>query len=81
MFRPYSIVSRRTALRRRWWIIALTLAIAAASSYAFTKWQARVAPVYRSEATYIVNPIGKTISVFSLIDDHHTEHGLFKSCT
>lgn len=43
-------------LRRRWWIIALTIAIAGASSYAFTKWQARVAPVYRSEATYVVEP-------------------------
>lgn len=43
-------------LRRRWWIIALTMAIALLSSYAFTKWQARVAPVYRSEASYSVEP-------------------------
>lgn len=43
-------------LRRRWWVIALTIAIAVISSYAFTKWQASVAPVYRSEATYMVEP-------------------------
>ncbi len=43
-------------LRRRWWVIALTIAIAVISSYAFTKWQASVAPVYRSEANYLVEP-------------------------
>ena len=43
-------------LRRRWWIIALAAAVAAVSSYAFTKWQARAEPVYRSEASYLVVP-------------------------
>lgn len=43
-------------LRRRWWIIALVTLFAALSAYGFTKWQARVAPVYRSEASYLVEP-------------------------
>lgn len=45
-----------TVLRRRWWIIMLATVVAAGSSYAFTKWQALVEPVYRSEASYLVVP-------------------------
>lgn len=38
-------------LRRRWWVILLTAFVAAASAYAFTRFQERL---YRSEATYLV---------------------------
>ncbi|MBK9942672.1 MAG: Wzz/FepE/Etk N-terminal domain-containing protein [Kouleothrix sp.] len=38
-------------LRRRWWIVVLTAFVAAASAYAFTRFQERL---YRSEATYLV---------------------------
>jgi capsular polysaccharide biosynthesis protein len=40
-------------IRRRWWVILLAGLIAAASSYAFTRFQERV---YRSEASYQVIP-------------------------
>jgi capsular polysaccharide biosynthesis protein len=40
-------------IRRRWWVILLAGLIAAASAYAFTRFQERV---YRSEASYQVIP-------------------------
>ncbi|MDZ4719590.1 MAG: lipopolysaccharide biosynthesis protein [Roseiflexaceae bacterium] len=40
-------------IRRRWWIILLAGLVAAASAYAFTRFQERV---YRSEASYQVIP-------------------------
>jgi capsular polysaccharide biosynthesis protein len=43
-------------LRRRWWIITLVTLLAGLSAYGFTKWQAAVAPVFRSEASYLVEP-------------------------
>jgi capsular polysaccharide biosynthesis protein len=45
-----------TILRRRWWVILLVALVAAASAYGFSKWQAAYAPVYRSEASYLVVP-------------------------
>lgn len=45
-----------TVLRRRWWVILVAAFVAAASAYGFSKWQAAYAPVYRSEASYLVVP-------------------------
>ncbi len=42
-----------TVLRRRWWVIALTAAVAVASAFVFSRLQERV---YRSEASYLVVP-------------------------
>lgn len=41
-------------LRRRWWVIALTAFVAAASGYGFSKWQFQQGALFRSEATYQV---------------------------
>jgi capsular polysaccharide biosynthesis protein len=44
-------------LRRRWWVILLVAFVAAASGYAFSKWQfSQNLALYRSEATYLVIP-------------------------
>jgi capsular polysaccharide biosynthesis protein len=40
-----------SVLRRRWWVILLVAAAAAVGAYVFSKFQA---PVYRSEASYLV---------------------------
>jgi capsular polysaccharide biosynthesis protein len=45
-----------TILRRRWWVMLLATMVAAISAYGFSKWQAAFAPVYRSEASYLVMP-------------------------
>ena len=41
-------------LRRRWWVIVLTAFVAAATGYAFSKWQFSQGAQFRSEATYQV---------------------------
>lgn len=45
-----------TVLRRRWWVILLVPIVAAGSAFAFSRWQRDNAPVYRSEASYLVIP-------------------------